>query len=249
VESAANTPSPSEGRGTGGRGEPTPAHDAELYLRCPRRYYYAKVKELPTGERSAYSAFRRAVQTALEDSNPATALEAAWKEKGPDPLHPHNGLYRVAAEKIVALPPDRPAEAAISRRTENPAEPPLLTLPLENGVITVQPEALTENGTLIETSTFRKVPVEGADVAPEMHQSLLAEAAALAANGKPVTVRMRYLQTGESRPVADKPKIRQKHLAAYDQALKGIKLRVWEPSPQEATDCPNCPFFFLCPDE
>jgi hypothetical protein len=125
----------------------------------------------------------------------------------------------------------------------------LLTLPLENGAVIVQPEALAENGTIIETSTFRKVPAEGADAPPEMRQSLLAEAASRAASGTPVTVRMRYLQTGETRPVADKPKIRQKHLAAYDEALKGIKLHVWDPAPQEASDCPDCPFFFLCPDE
>jgi hypothetical protein len=122
-------------------------------------------------------------------------------------------------------------------------------MPLENGSITVYPEGLTEDGTAIETSTFRKVPAEGADAPPEMRQSLLTEAASLAANGRAVTVRMRYLQTGETRPVADKPKIRQKHLAAYNEALKGIKLRVWDPSPQEASECPDCPFFFLCPDE
>jgi superfamily I DNA/RNA helicase/Zn-dependent peptidase ImmA (M78 family) len=243
-----NTPSPSEGRGTGGRGE-IPAPDAELYLRCPRRYYYAKVKDLPTGDRSAYSAFRSAVQSALEDADPAAALSQAWQEKGPDPLHPHNDMYRTAAEKIVGRPSERPAKAAVKRRAENTAETPLLSLPLEHGTITVQPESLSENGLVVESSNFRRLPPEGDEVAPEMHQSLLAEAASLAAKGKPVTVRMRYLQTGEIRTVADKPKIRQKHLAVYDQALKGIGLRVWEPAPQEASECPNCPFFFLCPDE
>jgi hypothetical protein len=128
-------------------------------------------------------------------------------------------------------------------------EPPSLTLPLENGVIRVQPEVISDDGTAIECNTFRKMPAEGSDAPPEMHQSLLAEAASLAAHGKPVTVQMRYVQTGETRFVADKPKIRQKHLAAYNQALKGIQLKVWEPAPEEASDCPNCPFFFLCPDE
>jgi hypothetical protein len=42
--------------------------------------------------------------------------------------------------------------------------------------------------------------------------------------------------------------VRARHLADYDRALRGIQLQVFNPAPADASDCPACPYFFICPD-
>ena len=59
---------------------------------------------------------------------------------------------------------------------------------------------------------------------------------------------MRYLQTGQTFPVADKPKTRAKHLMEYESALRGIHAELFGPDPTDSSDCPTCPYLFICPD-
>lgn len=238
------------------------AWEAELYLRCPRRYFYERVAEVSPGDRTAYSAFKRAVEMALEEENPRAALETNWVAYGPEPSHPHASLYREAAEQTVARAatpgrnmPSPPRDVPL-RRLKGPVAPSSqpashsgLSLPLENGVVMVRADATDEEGRRMECQTFRKPPQSGdAEASTTMRLSLLYEAAARANPGAEVSVHLRYLQTGDTFPVADKPKQREKHLAAYDRALKGIRLKVYDPAPTDAGDCPTCPYFFICPD-
>jgi hypothetical protein len=126
---------------------------------------------------------------------------------------------------------------------------PILTLELENGAITVQPDAADPSGTVMECQTFRKPPVgEEPTVPNEPRFSLLSEAARRAHPNEPVRVNLHYLQSGQTFPVPEKPKVQARHLADYDRALKGIRLQVFNATPADASDCPACPYFFICPD-
>jgi superfamily I DNA/RNA helicase/Zn-dependent peptidase ImmA (M78 family) len=233
----------------GGRGGAIPARDADLYLRCPRRYFYERVAELRDSERMPYAAFKRAVAGALEEADPAAALDGVWDEKGPDPTHPHAPLYREAAEEIVGRAKAGPVGEARFARAK--ADAPVLEVVLPSGVVTVQADAVEAGGAVLECRTFRRPPAEGEESAPggDRWLSLLQEAAKTAGpGGTAAQVRMRFLQDGQVLPVADRPRQRANHLAAYEGALRGIQLNVFPPEPGDDGDCPSCPYFFICPD-
>lgn len=218
-------------------GEPVrlDAGDAELYARCPRRFYYERVLELPVGEPSAYARFKHAVGEALRSGDPVTELAARWGALGPDPAHPHEALYRRAAEEIVTRAANAPPGNT----------PDALAVQLENGVVSIRPDE-ADAGRHVRHS-FRKPPRDD-KVEPEPRLSLLREAAERHAAPAEVTIYQRYVRTGESLPVPP-PTARQRarHLETYERALRGVRLRVFPADPGDLDDCPVCPFFFVCP--
>jgi hypothetical protein len=247
------------------------AWEAELYLRCPRRYHYDRVLSLPAAAGAApYVAFKRMVQRALRHAaatpgtppSPKAAAEvlaAAWAEVGPDPAHPHTPLYRDVAEEIVTrcwgVRDGEDASAPATRPPEDAGAPASFHVVLPNGTVCVRADGRDEAGAW-ERRTFRKPPKDEDDAPaaapsapPEPRLSLLQEAVLRqtgAGAGRPV-VRLRFLRTGMVLPLADKPKQRAKHLAEYDRALQGIRLRVFPAAPADPDDCPTCPYFFICP--
>ncbi|WP_395140824.1 hypothetical protein, partial [Armatimonas sp.] len=76
---------------------------------------------------------------------------------------------------------------------------------------------------------------------PDIRLSLLQETFG------PDQVFVRFLQDGRRLPVADRPRIRERHLDDYDRALRGIALKVFPAAPTERDECPSCPYFFSCP--
>lgn len=207
------------------------APDAELYLRCPKRYDFQVRAELPLGSSSPYESFKRAVLAALSAEKPSEALEKLWPELGPSEQDPSYGLYQKQAQDIVSKSaPARPASAR-----------PLMALSLESGTILVRPDDASETGQ-VERRTLRKPPAPEAEKAdPDLRLSLLQEAFG------PENVSVRFLQDGRALPVADKPRQRERHLDDYDRALRGIALQVFPATPGDTSDCPSCPFFFVCP--
>jgi hypothetical protein len=229
---------------------PVTAGEAELYLRCPRRYYYQRVAEVPTGEKSAYDAFKRALEEALESPDPITALEATWVEHGLEENHPHSGLYRQAAGEIVQRVKQDVTAATGTGFRRPKASPKPLRLEMENGVIEVQPDAVSPDGQILECQTFRRPPTDGenSDIFREPRYSLLYEAALRARPGQKPNIQLRFLQSGETMPIPDRSRTRARHLEQYDRAIKGIRLQVFPAKPSDAFDCPTCPYFFVCPE-
>jgi len=121
----------------------------------------------------------------------------------------------------------------------------VLSVRLENGTVTVRPDAATPDLSTVELHTFRRPPKDEKrrEAPTEPRLSLLQEAA-----GDAAQVRVRYLQGDVVLPASDGKKQREKHLAAYDRALQGIRLRVFDAAPADGGDCPNCPYLFLCPE-
>lgn len=239
------------------------ADEANLYLRCPRRYYYERVAEVPSGEFSPYVRFRRSVRAALAGSDPMAEFEFAWDRHGPEETHPFTPLYRAEAEKIVAreaekgtaFPSYRPSES-MSRVRGRGSRPdlPTLSLTLPNGTVTVQPDTVDAVANEYEIQSFRKPPETGADVkvdgdgTPYLVQEIARRAPANP-TAPPATVRIRFMQSGESFPLVDKPREREKHVKAYDGALRGIRLQMYQPAPKDPMEeCPACPYYFICPE-
>ncbi|MGC4046406.1 MAG: ATP-dependent helicase [Armatimonas sp.] len=218
---------------TGGQGgNKLPVGDVELYLRCPRRYFYEKVEKVPGGPPSAYDAFKRATLAALREER---ELKETWDELGPSDNHPHARLYLRAASAVVE---ENPRRAGWKRRELN------VTLP-SGAVLTVTPDAVTDEGT-IERHTFRRPPEPGTEAPSERTLSLLNEAAEQ--NGLKGGVAVRYLQNDQVATAPPRPRSRKNHLEHYERAIRGIQLQMFPPIPDDASACPSCPYFFICPD-
>jgi hypothetical protein len=143
---APGTPLPGLGGGMGVRAADTPleAWEAELYLRCPRRFFYERVAELPAGEPSPYAALQRAVRAvlrALESGEAAATPDAAgalldehWAAAGLDPAHPHAPLYRTAINEIARRLAAKKDTAASNAPLPGKANP--VSVVLSEGTIT-----------------------------------------------------------------------------------------------------------------
>lgn len=208
------------------------APDAELYLRCPKRYELQVIQEKPTENPSPYESFKRTVLAALSSPKPSEALPLLWREHGPAESEPSYALYDKLAREIVA----KSAPAC------PPGQRPLMALPLENGTILVRPDDYSDTSRQAERRTLRKPPAPDAEKAdPDIRLSLLQETFG------PDQVFVRFLQDGRRLPVADRPRIRERHLDDYDRALRGIALKNFPAAPTERDECPSCPYFFSCP--
>src|SRR6185369_9522214 len=87
----------------------------ELYMRCPRQYYYSRVLTLGRNrEGTAYAAFHKCVWSTITWWKEQLAagvgptveelqerLNSEWQARGPDPAHPHEAILRLRAEDIL----------------------------------------------------------------------------------------------------------------------------------------------------
>ena len=208
------------------------AWEAELYLRCPRKYYFERIAGAASPAPPApYQTFKRVLEAALAAPNAeraASVLPTLWKSLE---NHRHEKTYRQSAEEIIA----RHFE---TKSGVSPAPLPALTafaIERKPGIIVVRAENAGTSGLMLRT--FRKTP-RTATVGAELKHALLLEINPL--------VSVRYLQTGDVLPVKATADARQKMLGRADRALRGIALRVFAPDPAEPTECLTCPHFFIC---
>ncbi|GAB4462105.1 MAG: hypothetical protein OHK0029_28330 [Armatimonadaceae bacterium] len=230
--------------------------DVDTYLRCPRRYYYEKVLELAPTERSPYSSFIRSVTEALAADDPVSELEDAMERHGLEDDHPHAPVYREAAEEIVTREAQKAVRfrgevVAFSRRSarKNRDDLPTLELRLANGTITIQPDHVDPLTKTYEWQSFGKPPTTVEPALPEDGKPFLLQEAVRRSVSGGGEIQLRYMQNGATVPLKESPYHRKKHIQAYDRALRGMRLQVFNPAPRDpARDCPECPYFFICPD-
>jgi hypothetical protein len=139
------------------------AWEAELYGRCPRRYFYERVLSLPVGEMPPYHTFRHAVRETLkslaeqDNEDGGDPFEENWTRFGPDPAHPFTPLYREAAREIVG------ARRAAQRLTVSEESGPPLIAAFDQGEIRVRPDRCCsgegeQTNAAWECHTFRRPP-------------------------------------------------------------------------------------------
>jgi superfamily I DNA/RNA helicase/CRISPR/Cas system-associated exonuclease Cas4 (RecB family) len=224
--------------------------ELDLYMKCPARYRYEVIEGLHGGgDESAYVRFHRCVYITVGwleaerqkgkavDTQAALAqLAVVWGTDGPID-HAFENYYRAAAESMVSGMVDTVStETARYDRQE-------WAVPLGARKVAVTPDRvlICSDGTVRvhRIRTGRKTKSEP----DKAIYALLRLGAALKYPGRPVSVEIFYLSTGEIIPVPAKND--EKLLAEYSDAIAEIESGDFHADP-EARKCPNCPCYFIC---
>jgi ATP-dependent DNA helicase UvrD/PcrA len=227
-----------------------PETELDLYMRCPARYRYEVIEGLHGGgDESAYIRFHRCVYltvgwleeerqkgNAVDGPRGLEHLATVWATNGPID-HAFENYYRSAAESMVkAMVEAIAAETGQYDRQE-------WAIPLGDRKVAITPDRvlICSDGTVRvqRIRTGRKTKSEP----DKAIYALLRRGAALKYPGRPVSVEIFYLGTGEQVPVLIKND--EKLLAEYADAIAEIERGDFHAEP-EARRCPNCPCYFMC---
>lgn len=233
--------------------EPFTAEDLDVYIRCPRQYYYESVLGLNRRrEDSGYVEFHRCVYRVLRwmaeerasgnpvDETAALAyLAEVWQEQGPEE-HPYKELYRASAVDLVKMAARRPYTS------QGSATRPTWEVSVPHGLIRFTPdhvEVLSDGTEVVERlRTGRPTKSEvGKDI-----YALYVTAAQEAEPRVRRRVQVRYLSADQVDPVDLRPRPINSRLDHYNEAIKGILREDFSPQPSDRI-CPRCPHYFVCP--
>ena len=233
--------------------EPYAAEDLEVYLRCPRQFFYECVLGLGRGrEDSGYVEFHRCVYRVLrwmaethasgntvDEAMALAYLAKVWEEQGPRG-HLFEELYHSSAEDLVGRAVKRPfTSGGTTTRPQWAVQVPL-------GRIHFTPdhvEVLDDGSEVVERlRTGRPTKSEmGKDI-----YALYVTAAQNAEPRVPRTVKVRYLSADLVDTVDLKPGTISTRLNHYNNAIRGILRKDFAPQPNDR-NCPRCPHYFICP--
>lgn len=233
-----------------------PVQLLDVYMKCPRRYFYEFVLELGgKREESAYIQFHQCVYDVLhwvqyERARGRTVDNAAalgylaeiWKARGPLD-HPYEPVYRNQAEVMVGRAVAR--QPLPNARAERPEYE--ITLPHGRVKITLDNTELVEDGPepflLVQRiRTGRPSKSESEKPIYGLYQAAAEQAHPKAKRQMQIV----YLSTSEATGFDLTRKQLDKRLADYDKAILGILLEQFSPEPNDR-DCPRCPHYFICP--
>ncbi len=233
--------------------EPLAAEDLEVYIRCPRQFFYECVLGLSRRrEDSGYVDFHRCVYRVLHwmaeeraSGNPADEAAAlaylaeVWKAQGPQE-HPFQELYRASAVSLVELAARRPftSQGSATRPTWE------VSVPL--GLIRFVPdhvEVLSDGSEVVERLRT------GRPTKSEVEKDIYALYVTAAQTAEPRvrrSVQVRYLSADQVAPINLRPGPIKTRLNHYNEAIRGILRQDFSPKPNDRT-CPRCPHYFICP--
>lgn len=234
-------------------GEAFEARDLDVYIECPRRYYYRFVLGLNRRQEDVpylqfhscvYGVMRwideeRAVGRTPSAADALAHLAALWGDNGPV-NHPYEPLYRRGAEAITAR------TARNARRDSLLTARPSVEIPLPHGRVRFTPdqfEADPETGT---PTALRRVRTGRPSKSEREHNIYGLYASAVSTEFPGACIETAYLSTDETKTVDLGPKTVNTRLGRYDAAINGIRLGVFPAEPNERI-CPRCPFYFVCP--
>lgn len=226
----------------------------ELYLRCPRQYYYERVLGLGSGvddavyvelHKSVYEVVRwlQAERAAGREPGEASALEKldeVWAVSGPVD-HAYESMYKEAAHAMV-----RRGVAELTTLGVL-SERPEWEVALPNGRVRVTPDHLVVEADGTPTVYRLRTGRLGKEELKKPIYGLYQRAFAEAFPGRVVNVHAMSLSTGERRPAETKPKTIDSQLEEYEKAIDGIQRGHFPPEPADDRRCPRCPHYFICP--
>ena len=233
--------------------EPYAVEDLEVYLRCPRQFFYECVLGLSRRrEDSGYVEFHRCVYSVLHwmaeartsgvpaDEAAALAyLAEVWEEQGPHE-HPFEVLYRSSAVDLVRRAARRPLTS------QGPATRPEWEVPVPLGLIRFVPDHVEvfSNGSEVVERLRTGRPTKS-EVGKDIY-ALYVTAARAAEPQVPRIVQVRYLSADQVDPIDLKPGPINTRLNHYNDAIRGILRKDFSPQPNDR-NCPRCPHYFICP--
>ena len=239
--------------------DPTPtsnsyrAENLDVYIRCPRRFFYEFVLGLNRGrEDPGYVKFHRCVSRVLrwmeEESgigyqvNEADALvhlTKVWEEQGPLG-HAYEELYRSSS---IALVRRAVGQGLASRNSTKRRQ---WEVSVGHGRVRFVPDHVEVDGNGSEVLERLRM---GRPTTSDKQEDIYGLYAAAAQDAEPHvsrTVQVRYLSTGQVEPLVLAPRTIKTRLGRYNNAIRGILREDFAPSPNDRK-CPRCPYFFICP--
>jgi DNA helicase-2/ATP-dependent DNA helicase PcrA len=225
----------------------------DLYLRCPRRYYYDLVMGFSRKtEASPFLRFHRCVyqvmdwiaeiylQTGNVDVSAALEkLETLWPTTALEG-HPFDAVYRKTAENMVV------AAVQMYSGSRNIKKVERIPIKLKNGTVLFFPDYHEVKGDgrhifrRIRTGKLRK---------DEAEQGVygLYYAAARQVAGDAFDIEVVSLTSETTLPIQLTDQKVVLRLDEYDQAIKQVLAGEFPPTPKDARHCPRCPNYFICP--
>jgi DNA helicase-2/ATP-dependent DNA helicase PcrA len=229
------------------------ADELDIYLRCPRRYFYHFVLDLGgKNKESAYVQFHRCVYQILDwiddEHNAGRDIDVQdalgqlgelWSETGPVD-HAFELFYFRLAEKMV--------RNAVKMQSSNmlPLERQEIYLTLDTGVIRFKPDQIVERPD--GTCAVRRLRT-GHIGSSEKGKAIYAlyQHAAKQEFGDEASIEIVSLADDMTEPVDMSERMRSSRLNKYESAMHGIQAGIFDPTPKDIRDCPRCPFYFICP--
>jgi len=225
----------------------------DLYLRCPRRYYYELVLGFAKqSEESAFLHFHSYLRELLDwvqDQHTLTGqvelpavlqqLENTWPTTSLVD-HPFEPIYRKTAEGMIA----RALQVYSKGRKITKGD--AVQIQLKNGIVLFSPDHLeiSEGGQPI----LRRMRTGRISSTESNHRVYgLYHAAAHQLTSEPYLVEVFSLTDGKAEPIDLTEKKIAGHRDAYDQAIYGILTNQFPPEPEDLRNCPRCPNYFICP--
>ena len=239
--------------------EPTPtgnpylAEDLDVYIQCPRKFFYESILGLNRGrEDSAYVRFHRSVYRVLrwmtegrnaghplDESAALVRLAEVWEEHGPHG-HAFEELYRSSAVEMVRRAARRPFTSRGSKTQ------PQWEVPVPLGRICFTPdhvEVLSDGSEIVER--LRTGRLTKSELTKNIY-ALYTVAAQETEPRVPRIVQVRSLSIDQVMPLELKPGPIQTRLDRYNNAIRGILREDYSPKPDDRL-CPRCPHYFICP--
>ncbi len=228
----------------------------ERYLRCPRQYFYEFILDLKgEAEDTAYALFHRCVYAVLgwvreelakdqvDEAAALAQLAAVWKEQGPL-NHPYETIYRRQAEEMVIR--------AINHlnRPRGHILRPEWEIQLTHGRVRFKPDYLELSDQSSQASVLIQRLRAGRPTESELDKDIYAlyqQAAEQAYPQAERTIQIVYLSTHTVQPVSLSSKTINTRLGHYDKAIAGIRRKDFPAQPAERQQCPQCPYYFICP--
>lgn len=228
------------------------ADQLDLYLRCPKRYYYDSVLGFSRNtEASPFLRFHRCVYQVIdwitenylntggiEVSAALEKLESLWVTTVLNG-HPFGTVYRETAEKMVT----RVVQMYSSSRNIRKVEP--IPIKLENGTVLFIPDQLevAVDGRYI----FRRIRT-GKLRKGEAEQGIygLYHAAARKIAGDGFDIEVISLTSETTLPIQLTDQKAGLQLEEYNGAIKQILAGEF-PLTKDTRHCPHCPNYFICP--
>lgn len=228
----------------------------EVYLKCPRRYYYEFELHL-AGRRddSAYLQFHRCVYEVLRReqgeqeagglNNEEIArayLAEVWQTQGPVG-HPYETIYRDKAYEMVMNAFRRQRlPGAHAAQTEH-------EISLNNGLIRLKFDYAELIGNGSDTELVVRRLRTGRPTKSEADKPIYGLYQTTAQQAYPNArrrVQILYLSTDEMKEVELTKQQLDNRLKKYDDAMAAILRGNYDPAPDDR-ECPRCPHYFICP--
>lgn len=231
----------------------------ETYARCPRQYYYERELKMPgTFLGAGYPRFHGCVRqtlTWMEDEQSAgrvpvmeslrAKLEEVWAVSGPA-RHLHEAKYKESALQMLE-------HALRLMEGREPERRLRLTATLPSCRVSVRPDAMqrrSEDDTLVLARRLTGKP--GDNDARDKKLALLRRAASETLPGEACVLELHYLADGRTveippPPTPHKVQLEADRLVKYDDAARGIRLRLFPARPVSADECQTCAYALVCP--